>query len=171
MGTRSGVGRQRGVSRERRQQVGLDSRRMVALAQVEGQGVDAIQALLLRTFPGELAPGEARMYGQGWTVRTVRDGMQALATADGLDASGLQDADVWRWLRCEVFPRDSLERLCRLFRCHQAHLGWPPQGTEVPIDFTPEVGCSIASRSAAGLTAPPAMVRPPIDSVATAGGP
>jgi tetratricopeptide (TPR) repeat protein len=69
--------------------------------------------------------GEARMYAHGWTVSVIREGMQALAAEEGLDASGLRDDDVWRWLRGEAFPGDSLRRLCRLFRCHPAQLGWP----------------------------------------------
>src|SRR5579859_7396352 len=142
MGTRSDIRRRTGTSRERRQQIAMSCRDMAALAHTDGLSVDAIQARLLHSFPGELAPGEARMYAQGWTLRIVREGLQALAEGDGLDASELQDADVWRWLRCEVFPRDSLGRLCRLFRCHQSQFGWPPQGTEVPIDFTPEESSS-----------------------------
>ena len=116
---------------------------MCSLARTQGQTVGEIQTELLRRFPGELAAGEARMYAHGWTVTTVREGVQALAAADGLDASGLQDADVRRWLRCEVYPRNSLERLCRFFRCHQSQLGWPPKGTEAPVDFTPRAGSTV----------------------------
>ena len=81
--------------------------------------------------------GEARMYAHGWTAGVVREGLQALAAEEGLESSGLQDVDVWRWLRGEIYPRESLERLCRLFRCHQAPLGWPPRGNDVAITGRP----------------------------------
>jgi tetratricopeptide (TPR) repeat protein len=124
------------ISRARRQQISQRAREISALAGVRGRTCDQIQDELLRSFPGELSMGEARMYANGWTVGVVREGLQALAAEEGLDCSGLQDADVWRWLRGEVFPRDSLERLCRLFHCHQAQLGWPPRGRDIPIDFS-----------------------------------
>jgi tetratricopeptide (TPR) repeat protein len=124
--------------RTRRQQLSQHARQLSALEWVRGRTVDQVQNELLRAFPGELGMGEARMYAHGWTVGVIREGMQALATEEGFDASGLQDADVWRWLRGEVFPRDSLRRLCRLFRCHQAKLGWPPRGADAPIDFCDE---------------------------------
>jgi hypothetical protein len=127
--------RGRGISRTRRSEIAREARRACSVAQARGRTVDEIQADLLRSFPGELAAGEARMYAHGWTVGVVREGLQALAAEDGLEWSGLQDVDVSRWLRGEVYPRESLERLCRLFRCHQAQLGWPPRGNDVPISF------------------------------------
>jgi hypothetical protein len=126
------------VSRTRRSQIAHEARRACSLAQADGRTVDEIQEELLRTFPGELAAGEARMYALGWTVGVVREGLQALAAEEGLEPSGLQDIDVSRWLRGEVYPRESLERLCRLFRCHQAQLGWPPRGNDVAISFGPD---------------------------------
>lgn len=108
---------------------------MSSVAQARGRTVDEIQDELLRAFPDELAAGEARMFAHGWTVGVVREGLQALAAEDGLEWSGLQDVDVTRWLRGEVYPRESLERLCRLFRCHQAQLGWPARGNEVAVSF------------------------------------
>jgi hypothetical protein len=123
------------ITRTRRSEITHEARRACSVAQARGRTVDEIQEELLRTFPGELAAGEARMYAHGWTVAVVREGLQALAAADGLEWSGLQDVDVARWLRGEVYPRESLERLCRLFRCHQAQLGWPPRGKDVPISF------------------------------------
>src|SRR5437879_13877097 len=95
-----------------------------------------IHAALLVMFPGELAPGEARMYAMGWTIRVIREGLRRLASIEGLDASPLEDGDIWRWLRGEVFPRDSLDRLCRLFKCHQTEIGWPPRGDDTTIDDT-----------------------------------
>jgi hypothetical protein len=123
------------ITRTRRSEIAHEARRACSVAQASGRTVDEIQEQLLRTFPGELAPGEARMYAHGWTVGVVREGLQALAAEDGLEWSGLQDVDVARWLRGEVYPRESLECLCRLFRCHQAQLGWPPRGKDVPISF------------------------------------
>jgi tetratricopeptide (TPR) repeat protein len=76
------------------------------------------------------------MYAMGWTIRVIREGLRRLASIEGLDASPLEDGDIWRWLRGEVFPRDSLDRLCRLFQCHQTQIGWPPRGNETPIDYT-----------------------------------
>src|SRR5947208_12253770 len=112
------------LTRARRQEIHHEARRICALAQTRGLTVDERQDELLRSFPGELAPGEARMHAEGWNVSFTREGLQALAAEDGLDAAGLQDADVLRWLRNEVRPeRGSLQRLCRLFRCHQARLG------------------------------------------------
>jgi hypothetical protein len=99
------------ISRSRRQQVAQEARRIWGLAQVRGRTVDEVQEELLRSFPGEIGAGEARMFAHGWTVGVVREGLQALAAEDGLDLSGLQDADVWRWLRGEVYPRESLTRL------------------------------------------------------------
>ncbi len=84
------------ISRTRRQEIAQAARRIYSLAQAAGAAADEIQAELLRTFPGELGAGEARMYAHGWTVRTVREGLQALAAGQGLDYSELQDADVWR---------------------------------------------------------------------------
>lgn len=125
------------VSRTRRSEIAHEARRACSIAQAHGRTIDEIQEELLRTFPGELAAGEARMYAYGWTVGVVREGLQALAAEDGLEWSGLQDVDVARWLRGEHYPRESLERLCRLFRCRQAQLGWPPRGNDVPISFGP----------------------------------
>jgi hypothetical protein len=76
------------------------------------------------------------MYAMGWTIRVVREGLRRLASEEGLDASSLEDGDIWRWLRGEIFPRDSLDRLCKLFQCHQGQLGWPARGNETPIDYT-----------------------------------
>jgi hypothetical protein len=132
------VGHRVSISRTRRQEIAREARRISSLARAQGVLVDEIQETLLRAFPGELGAGEARMHGEGWTVGVIREGLQALAEARGLEASGLQDADIWRWLRGEMCPRsDSLERLCRLFRCHQAQLGWPPRGNDIPISFGP----------------------------------
>jgi hypothetical protein len=125
------------ISRTRRAQIAHEARRAASVAQAHGQTIDAIQEELLRSFPGELAPGEARMYAHGWTVGVIREGLEGLAAKEGLDSSSLQDVDVSRWLRGEVYPRESLDRLCRLFRCHQAQLGWPPRGTDVPVSFAP----------------------------------
>src|SRR5438309_4215214 len=127
------------VSRGRRAQIGDEARQIYSLGRIRGLTVDQIQDELLRSFTRELASGEARMYAEGWNVRVVREGLRRLATEEGQDASALEDADVWRWLRGEVYPRDSMTRLCKLFRCHQAKLGWPPRGNEHPIDFTPKV--------------------------------
>jgi hypothetical protein len=125
------------VSRTRRAQIAHEARRAASLGQAGGRTIDEIQEDLLRSFPAELAPGEARMHAHGWTVGVVREGLQALADDDGLEWSGLQDVDVSRWLRGEVFPRESLDRLCRLFRCHQAQLGWPPRGNDIAISYEP----------------------------------
>jgi hypothetical protein len=144
------VGHRGSISRTRRQEIAGEARRISALARAEGVLVDEIQETLLRAFPGELGAGEARMHAEGWTVGVIREGLQALATKRGLEASRLQDADIWRWLRGEMCPRsDSLERLCRLFRCHQAQLGWPPRGNEIPISF----GRAATTRSMALLGA------------------
>jgi hypothetical protein len=117
-----------------------------------GLAVDQIQEQLLRAFPGELAVGEARMYAMGWTVPIVREGLVTLASQDGRDPDppGLESIDVSRWLRGEHRPRVWLQPLCRLFQCHQAKLGWPPQGNEQPIDFS----------EPAEDAAPPAMSTP-----------
>jgi tetratricopeptide (TPR) repeat protein len=77
------------------------------------------------------------MYAMGWTVRVVREGLHGLAAKQGLDASGAGDGDIWRWLRGEVRPTVWMDCLCLLFRCHQSLLGWPPQGNESPVDYTP----------------------------------
>lgn len=113
------------VGRTRRAQITREARRMCALGRTDGWTIDQLQDELLRRFRGELFAGEARMYAYGWSVSFVRDALQALAEREGLDASGLQDIDVVRWLRGEVYPRDALDRLCELFQCHQARLGWP----------------------------------------------
>jgi hypothetical protein len=147
------------ISRTRRSEIAHDARRNCSIAQARGRTVDEVQAELLRSFPGELAAGEARMYAHGWTVGVVREGLQALATEEGLEWSGLQDVDVSRWLRGEVYPRESLERLCRLFRCHQTQLGWPPRGNDVPISFKP----AAALRPACELVEAPARSAPPAD--------
>jgi hypothetical protein len=130
--------RSRGLSRRRRQEINHEARAIYARARTRGMTVDEIQEELRASFGGELAPGEARMYAHGWHATFVREGIQAIAFADGADLSGLQDADVLRWLRNEVYPRDSLDRLCRLFQCHQAQLGWPPPGNDLPIDYRTE---------------------------------
>jgi hypothetical protein len=130
------TGRGRGVSRARHKQISREARDIYSLARTKGLTVDLIQDQLLRSFPGELAAGEARMYAMGWTVPIVREGLLALAAEDGHDPPGLEAIDVSRWLRGEHRPRAWLQTLCRLFQCHQARLGWPPQGNELPIDFT-----------------------------------
>jgi hypothetical protein len=124
------------ISRKRRADIADAAHQLYSLALVRGLTPDHVQADLLRTFVNELTPGEARMYAMGWTVRVMREGLRALATEEGLDASSLGDSEVWRWLRGEVRPRDWLPRMCRLFRCHQAQLGWPAQGSEPAIDYT-----------------------------------
>lgn len=132
--------RQSSVSRGRRQQIAREARQFYPLAMTRGLTVDQIQGELLSRFPSELAPGEARMYAMGWTAPIVREGLLALAAEDqGRATPGLELIDVNRWLRGQVRPTAWLPRLCRLFRCHQAHLGWPPQGNEVPVDFTPRM--------------------------------
>lgn len=123
------------VSRSRRAQIRDEAHQLYIVRRTEGLDADQIQDELMRAFPDELALGEARMYAMGWTVRVVREGLRRLATDEGLDSSSLEDGDIWRWLRGEVFPRDALERLCRLFQCHQSRLGWPSRGNEVPIDY------------------------------------
>lgn len=77
------------------------------------------------------------MYAMGWSMRVVREGLRGLADKAGLDASGVGDGDVWRWLRGEVRPTIWMDLLCRVFRCHQSQLGWPPQGNETAVDHTP----------------------------------
>jgi tetratricopeptide (TPR) repeat protein len=134
----SGMGRgQPLVSRTRRAAIRHEARQIHALGRTKGWTVDQIQDELLRRFHDELAPGEARMHAHGWGVSLVREGLQTLAASEGLDASGLQDADVLRWLRGEIYPRDSLDRLCRLFQCHQDRLGWPVVGLVSAVDYTP----------------------------------
>jgi hypothetical protein len=130
-------GRPPRVSRARRQQITQEARRIHALRRTQGWTVDQIQDEILQRFYGEEFPGEARMLAHGWNAGLVREGLQALSEAAGLDASGLQDADVLRWLRGETYPRDYLDRLCRLFQCHQAALGWPVAQTLPAIDYTP----------------------------------
>jgi hypothetical protein len=132
------MGRRRPVvSRARRATIRQEARQIHVLGRTKGWTVDQIQDELLHRFHGELFPAEARMHAQGWSVSFVREGLQTLATQEGLDASGLQDADVLRWLRGEIYPRDSLDRLCRLFQCHQERLGWPVVGLGVAVDYTP----------------------------------
>src|SRR5438309_2229864 len=116
------------MSRARRAQVREEALQMASLARTRGRTADQVQKELLSAFPGELQMGEARMYAAGWTVRTIREGLVALTKEDGQDASHVGDGDVWRWLRGEIYPRDWLVRLCKLFRCHQADLGWPARG-------------------------------------------
>src|ERR1041385_3737194 len=76
------------------------------------------------------------MYAMGWTVPMVRDGLLTLAAEDRDDVPGLESIDVSRWLRGEHRPRAWMQTLCRLFRCHQTRLGWPPQGNEIPVDLS-----------------------------------
>ena len=69
-----------------------------------------------------IAAALSMLRGAGVRADTMQASVQALRSAqlaaeDGLEWSGLQDVDVTRWLRGEVYPRESLERLCRLFRC------------------------------------------------------
>jgi hypothetical protein len=124
------------VPRARRAHIRDEALRMASLGRAEARTTGQVQDELRRVFAGELEPGEARMYAEGWAVRNVREGLVRLSVGAGLDASHLVDGDVWRWLRGEVYPRDWLERLCRLFQCHQADLGWPARGNDAPIDFT-----------------------------------
>lgn len=136
------MGRQSRVSRGRRQEIAREARHFCSVALTSGLTVDQIQDVLVSRFPGELARGEARMHAMGWTVPIVREGLLALAAqaggdGQGQEAPGLELIDVARWLRGAVRPTVWLPRLYRLFRCHQAHLGWPPQGNEVPVDCTP----------------------------------
>ena len=126
------------VSRARRAQIMDEVHQLQATWRTQGSTVDQIQDQLLKFFPGELEVGEARMYAEGWTVRTVREGLRRLSMNDGLDAFGLDDTCVWRWLRGQVYPRDWMDRLCRLFQCHQTQLGWPPRGREVAVDYSPQ---------------------------------
>jgi hypothetical protein len=153
------------VSRARRAQIRDEALQMASLASTRGQTTDQIQRDLLAAFPGELEMGEARMYAEGWTVRTVRAGLVGLTQDEGQDASHLEDCDVWRWLRGEVYPRDWIVRLCRLFRCHQADLGWPARGNEAPVDFkdraTPSAGSPV---DAAPVSLLPATVTPAVES-------
>jgi hypothetical protein len=134
--------RSKGLSRGRRQEITHQARAVYAVGRARGLTVDQIQDELRLRFQGELAPGEARMHAQGWHAALVREGVQSLASEEGADLSGLQDADVLRWLRNEVFPRDSLDRLCRLFQCHQVKLGWPAIGDDVPLDYSPQANAS-----------------------------
>jgi tetratricopeptide (TPR) repeat protein len=149
------------VSRARRAQIIDEVHQIHAVSRTKGLSVDQVQDELLQSFPGELGIGEARMYAEGWTVRTVREGLRKLATDDGLDATGLDDTCVWRWMRGQVYPRDWLERLCRLFQTHQAQLGWPPRGDEVPIDFTPRQRTSDSSLQ---VYLPGRSVSPPFET-------
>ncbi len=125
------------VSRRRRADIADAAHRICSLGRNEGRTVDQLQAELLQRFTGELQPGEARMYAMGWTVRVIREGLRGIASQAGLEASGVDDRDIWRWLRGEVRPTVWMDCLCRLFRCHQAQLGWPSQGNETPVDYTP----------------------------------
>ena len=128
------------ISRARRAQIRDEAHQFYILERTRGRNADQIQEDLLRAFPGELTPGEARLYAMGWTARVVREGLRGLAANDGLDASGVGDGEIWRWLRGEVRPTVWMEPLCRLFGCHQSQLGWPPQGNEPPIDSTRAAG-------------------------------
>jgi hypothetical protein len=153
------------VSRARRRQLIQEARWIATLGRTREWTVEQIQDEILRRFGGEVFPAEARMHANGWGVSFVREALQALATQEGLDASGLQDADVLRWLRGEVYPRDSLDRLCRLFACHQARLGWPVIGNADPIDHTPTQGPAEQSSGPAAQAALPAPLigDPPAD--------
>jgi len=153
------------VSRARRQQLTQEARWIATLGRTRGWTVDQIQDEILRRFSGEVFQAEARMHANGWGVSFVREALQALAAQEGLDASGLQDTDVLRWLRGEVYPRDSLERLCRLFACHQARLGWPVIGNADPIDHTPTQGPAGQPSGPAAQAVPPAprIGDPPAD--------
>lgn len=130
------MGRGSRVNRARRQQISRAAREIYSLARTRGLAVDQIQDQLLRSFPHEMAPGEARMHAMGWTAPVVREGLLALAAEGGHDAPALELIDVSRWLRGEHRPRTWLKPLCQLFQCHQAKLGWPAQGNEIAIDFT-----------------------------------
>lgn len=125
------------VSRKRRADIADAAHRICSLGRSDGDTIDQLQEELLQRFARELQPGEARMYAMGWTVRVIREGLRGIASEAGLEASGVDDRDIWRWLRGEVRPTVWMDCLCRLFRCHQAQLGWPPQGNETPVDHTP----------------------------------
>ena len=125
------------ITRKRRADIADKAHQIYSLGLAEGRTADQLQDELLRAFPGELQAGEARMYAMGWSVRVVREGLRGLADKAGLDASGVGDGDIWRWLRGEVRPTMWMDFLCRVFRCHQSQLGWPPQGNETPVDHTP----------------------------------
>src|SRR5262249_20392608 len=105
-----------------------------------------------------LQAGEARMYAMGWSVRVVREGLRGLADKAGLDASGIGDGDIWRWLRGEVRPTIWMDLLCRVFRCHQSQLGWPPQGNETPVDHTPEGLARVPNHAPASVTPMPSQL-------------
>src|SRR5919197_794679 len=110
------MGRVGRVSRARRQQISREAREISALARARGLTVDKIQDHLLRSFPDELAQGEARMYAMGWTVPVVRDGLLALLAEQGHHTPALELIDVSRWLRGEHRPRIWLKPLCQLFQ-------------------------------------------------------
>jgi hypothetical protein len=72
----------------------------------------------------------------------------------------LTDREVWRWLRGQVRPCEWLPRICRLFQCHQARLGWPAQGNELAIDFSPSNAPPGAALPAAATPQPAAVAVP-----------
>src|SRR5215471_5070661 len=92
------------ITRARRAQIRDEAHQRYIVGRTQNLDADAIQGELLAAFPDELAPGEARLYAMGWTVRVVREGLRGLAAKDGLDASGVGDGEIWRWLRGEVRP-------------------------------------------------------------------
>src|SRR6266700_5187602 len=156
---RTHMARQRSqVSRRRRADIADAAHRICSLGRNEGRTVDQLQAELLQRFTGELQPGEARMYAMGWTVRVIREGLRGIASQAGLEASGVDDRDIWRWLRGEVRPTVWMDCLCRLFRCHQAQLGWPSQGNETPVDYTPPALASDPALAIAGVGGLPSQL-------------
>jgi hypothetical protein len=133
------------ISRSRRAQIRDEAHQLYIVGRTRNLSADQIQDQLQTEFKTELAPGEARLYAMGWTVRVVREGISRLAADDGLDASGVGDGEIWRWLRGEVRPTIWLDPLCRLFGCHQSRLGWPPQGNEEPVDYSPGALAEVAN--------------------------
>src|SRR5437660_12611069 len=101
------------ITRKRRADIANKAHQIYSLGLAESRTADQLQDELLRAFPGELQAGEARMYAMGWSVRVVREGLRGLADKAGLDASGIGDGDIWRWLRGEVRPTIWMDLLCR----------------------------------------------------------
>jgi hypothetical protein len=146
------------ISRKRRADIADAAYRLCSLGRNEGRTIDRLQEELLQRFAREVQPGEARMYAMGWTVRVIREGLRGVASQVGLEASGVDDRDIWRWLRGEVRPTVWMDCLCRLFCCHQAQLGWPPQGNETPVDHTPAALAPDSALATAGVAGPPSQL-------------
>jgi hypothetical protein len=153
------------ITRARRAQIRDEAHQRYIVGRTQNLDADAIQGELLAAFPDELAPGEARLYAMGWTVRVVREGLRGLGAKDGLDASGVGDGEVWRWLRGEVRPTIWMGPLCRLFCCHQSRLGWPAQGNETPVDHSGDERNAGAIAPSIGMSTPqdrPAVANDPL---------